>query len=143
MPGVARSLDRYRVAHLATADSRARPHVIPICFAVTGRTLYSVIDAKPKRRPPAALRRVRNILANPRAAVVIDSYSEDWDALGYVLFEGAARLVEDGREHATAVRLLRRKYHQYRNMSLEDRPIIAVDIARVVRWGREAGRSEA
>ena len=136
MPGVARSLDRYRVAHLATADSRGRPHVVPICFTVTDRTLYSVIDAKPKRRPPMGLRRVSNILANPRAAVVIDSYSEDWHALGYVLMEGAARLLKDGPEHAAALRLLRAKYPQYGRMVLEDHPVIAIDVTRLVPWGR-------
>ena len=103
---------------------------------MAGRTLYSVIDAKPKRRAPAALRRVRNILANPRAAVVVDSYSEDWTALGYALLEGAARLLGDGPEHTTALRLLRAKYPQYRRMALEDRPVIAIDVTRVVRWGR-------
>ncbi len=136
MTGVSRSLGRYRVAHLATADSHGRPHVIPICYAMAGSTLYTIIDVKPKRRLPAGLRRVRNILANPRAAVVIDSYSEDWAALGYVLLEGAARLLETGSEHATALRLLRAKYRQYRSMPLEDRPVIAIDVARLVRWGR-------
>jgi PPOX class probable F420-dependent enzyme len=103
---------------------------------MAGQTLYTIIDTKPKRRPPAALRRVRNILANPRAAIVIDSYTEDWSALGYVLLEGAARFLEGGAEHSTALGLLRAKYHQYRSVPLEDRPVIAIDIRRVVWWGR-------
>ena len=41
-------LARQRVAHLATADARAQPHVIPVCFAIEGGTLYITIDEKPK-----------------------------------------------------------------------------------------------
>ncbi len=129
-------LTRHRVAHLATADDAGRPHVVPICYAIDEETLYSVLDDKPKRSPPRQLRRVRNILTNPRVAVVVDSYTEDWTALGYVLVEGTARLIESGTEHSTAVRLLREKYPQYRSMPLEGRPVIAITISRVVSWGR-------
>lgn len=128
-------LTRHRVAHLATADAAGRPHVVPICYALAGNTLYSVIDRKPKRRTPRQLRRVRNILANPRAAIVADVYREEWKTLGYVLVEGAARLIAHGREHAVALRALRAKYPQYRKMRLSDRPVIAVTIERAVRWG--------
>jgi len=107
-----------------------------MCYALAETTLYSVIDTKPKRRPPEQLRRVANILKNPRVAVVIDTYSEAWTALGYVLLEGSARLVRSGPEHSIALRLLREKYPQYRGIALEDRPVIAVSIARVVQWGK-------
>ena len=39
------------VAHLATADARAAPHVVPVCFALDDSTLYITIDDKPKRGP--------------------------------------------------------------------------------------------
>src|SRR6202000_3142055 len=38
-----------RVARLATADAAGRPHLVPIAFAVAGDTIYSAVDAKPKR----------------------------------------------------------------------------------------------
>ncbi len=129
-------LARQRVAHLATADSGAAPSVVPICFAVADRTLYSVIDWKPKRGEPGSLRRVRNIRENDRVAVVADRYDEDWSRLGYVLIRGGARLLEAGAEHHAAVALLREKYPQYQAMVLEDRPVIAVAIERVAAWGR-------
>jgi len=47
-----RFLAQQRIAHLATADRRAVPHVVPVCFAVLEPTLYITIDEKPKRRPP-------------------------------------------------------------------------------------------
>src|SRR5262245_10591951 len=33
-----------RVGHLATADSRAIPHVVPVCFTISEGTLYITID---------------------------------------------------------------------------------------------------
>jgi len=34
-----------RVAHLATADNRAIPHVVPVCFTISQDTLYDAEDA--------------------------------------------------------------------------------------------------
>ncbi len=124
-----------RSAHLATVDAEGQPHVVPICFAFNGRALYSAIDEKPKNRGPRELKRVRNILGNPKAAVVIDRYDEDWHGLAYVLMFGKARLLQKGREHKAAVKLLRRKYPQYRSMAIDARPIIRVSPTRVVYWG--------
>ncbi len=128
-------LRRARVARLATADRRGRPHVIPVCFAFDGRVLYSAIDEKPKRVLPRALRRVRNIETNPHVALVVDEYAEDWRRLRYVLVRGTADVIAPGGPgHAAAVALLRRKYPQYRTMRLEDRPVIRITPGRIVRW---------
>ena len=56
-----RFLSAQRVGHLATADGRAIPHVVPVCFTISQGTLYITIDEKPKRVAGAALKRVRNI----------------------------------------------------------------------------------
>lgn len=120
--------------HLATADETGRPHVIPVCFTSDGRRVYSVLDAKPKRGSLTSLRRVRNILANPRVALVIDHYEEDWTKLWYLLVHGHAELIEDGDEPATAIGLLRAKYPQYRAMDLDGNPVIAITPDRVTGW---------
>ena len=65
-----------RVAHLATADRCAIPHVVPVCFAVRGDTLYVTIDEKPKRKPGSPLKRLKNIAENPAVAVVVDHYDD-------------------------------------------------------------------
>src|SRR5713101_8070513 len=59
--GERRFLAHQRIAHLATADRRALPHVVPGCFAIADGTLYITIDEKPKRRSGTALKRLRNI----------------------------------------------------------------------------------
>jgi PPOX class probable F420-dependent enzyme len=134
-PRITRFLGRARVAHLATADLHGRPHVVPIVFAFDGVRLFTAVDEKPKHVGPRGLRRVRNLLANPRAAVVVDRYDEDWSRLGWVLIEGAARLIESGDEHLRAVQLLRQRYAQYASHHLEACPIIALDPERVLPWG--------
>jgi PPOX class probable F420-dependent enzyme len=132
-------LARQRVGHLATADAAGTPHVVPVCFALLDGTVYSVLDAKPKRIPGRSLRRVRNVLANPRAALVVDTYDEDWTRLGYVLVTGTTRLLEPSDpEHAPALAALRAKYPQYRAMPLASQPMIALDPTTVVAWGRTA-----
>ena len=124
-----------RVAHLATADDKRRPHVIPICFVFDGKQLFSAIDEKPKKLSPLRLKRIRNIRANPRVAVVIDRYDENWKRLAYVLMVGRAKILSRGVKHKRAVRLLRKKYPQYKKMRLEARPIICVTVTRWKSWG--------
>ena len=65
-----RFLSAQRVGHLATADGRAIPHVVPVCFAIWQGTLYITIDEKPKRVAGAVLKRVRNIERNPMVAII-------------------------------------------------------------------------
>jgi PPOX class probable F420-dependent enzyme len=124
-----------RIARLATADDKGRPHVIPICFALDGKELYSPIDEKPKKAAPLRLKRIRNIRANPRVAVVIDRYDENWQRLAYVLIRGRAKILLKGPKHKKAIQLLRKKYPQYRKMRLEDRPLIQIAISRWRSWG--------
>jgi PPOX class probable F420-dependent enzyme len=132
-------LERQRLGHLATADASGAPHVVPICFALVGETLYVGIDEKPKRGDPLKLRRLRNIAEAPRVAIVVDVYDDrDWSRLGFVLVRGTARVLTGGVEHARAVGALREKYVQYRAMALETRPVIAADIERVTTWGHLA-----
>lgn len=131
----ARFIASQRVAHLATADSFGAPHVIPICFVLDGDTLYTALDAKSKRVDVRDLKRVRNIVSNPRVALVFDLYRENWTQIGYVLVTGTAKPVEDVSERDCAEALLRAKYCQYRTMLLPGSQIIRIDAVRAVGWG--------
>ena len=132
-----RFVETRRVGHLATADAAGAPHIVPVCFALDGGSLYVTIDEKPKRRD-VPLKRVRNILENPQAAFIVDRYDEDWTRLGWVMLRGAAEILENGAEHDRAQSLLREKYPQYRGMNLAGLPVIALRIVRVAAWGRLA-----
>ena len=134
-PSAVRFIRAARVAHLATAGLDGQPHVVPICFVFDGRHFYSPIDEKPKRSEPVKLKRVRNIQANAQTALVIDRYSEDWQRLAYALIPGKAKILQRGASHAQAVRRLRRKYPQYRQMAIHTRPMIQIRPARWILWG--------
>ncbi len=125
----------HRVARLATVDATGRPLALPICYVLDGETLYSPTDAKPKRVPVQRLKRLQNIRENPYVALVIDDYSEDWTQLSYVLLHGTAEILSEGPEFERAIMVLRAKYPQYRDMSIQDNPMIAVHLTRVVSWG--------
>ena len=128
-----RFTESQRVAHLATADANGRPHVVPVCFAYLNRRIYIAIDEKPKRS--LRLKRLRNIEENPRVALVLDRYDEDWMRLAWVLVQGTAAVLDRGPEHGRALTALREKYPQYLEMALEGRPVISVTAERVSSWG--------
>lgn len=133
--GERRFLAYRRIAHLATADSRGVPHVVPVCFVVSESTLYITIDEKPKRHAGTALKRLRNIVENPVVAVVVDRYDEDWSLLGWVMLRGHAEVLTDGTEHDAAQALLRSRYRQLNAMQIAQHPVIAVRIERTTSWG--------
>jgi PPOX class probable F420-dependent enzyme len=135
MPSQAESrlIESQRVAHLATADAKGRPHVVPVCFVYLDGHIYIAIDEKPKRS--LRLKRLRNIEENPHVALVLDRYDEDWSRLGWVLIQGTAAVIKGGPEHSRALEALREKYTQHREMALEERPVISVTVKRVSSWG--------
>src|SRR6202011_6342662 len=87
-----------RVGHLATAATRAAPHVVPVCFVVGEGALYITIDQKPKG-DVRTLKRLRNIIDNPVAAFVADRWEEDCTRLGWVILGGPAEIPASGAEH--------------------------------------------
>ena len=119
-----------RVARLATVGAEARPHIVPIVFALTGDVVYSAVDAKPKRT--RALKRLDNIARNPRVALLADHYEDDWDALWWVRADGVAR-VADGAEAERGVALLVERYEQYRAAPPRG-PVLAIAVERWSGW---------
>lgn len=135
-PEQARFLTSRRVGRLATAGADGRPHVVPVCYAFDGALLYTPIDEKPKRVGAGELRRIRNLRENPRVALVVDDYDEDWSKLSFVIVQGRVEIVERGDQQSEALVLLRDKYPQYRAMALEERPLLVIEPESVTAWGR-------
>jgi PPOX class probable F420-dependent enzyme len=112
-----------RVARLASVDAQGLPHLVPIAFVLAEETIYSVVDAKPKRT--LALRRLENVAANPLVSVLADHYDEDWERLWWVRADGSARIVQVGEPEADrAVRMLATRYPQQRAVG----PVLAIDV---------------
>ena len=140
-----------RHATLATTRTDGGPRLVPICFVVSdagatdGRLrLHSPIDEKPKQSDdPRDLARVRDLLVLPRATLLVDHWSEDWERLGWLRLETRAEVLEpkphERAEHEAAVRALREKYPQYATHRLEDRPMLRFTVLRAVSWGNLAG----
>jgi PPOX class probable F420-dependent enzyme len=124
-----------RVARLATADAAGRPHLVPIAFAVAGDTVYSAVDAKPKRTK--ALRRLANVRENPAVSLLVDHWDEeDWGALWWVRADGRGRVLDPTEPEARrAVEALRERYPR----QLADGEVLAVDVARWSGWAASAG----
>ncbi|HVM24172.1 MAG TPA: TIGR03668 family PPOX class F420-dependent oxidoreductase [Candidatus Limnocylindrales bacterium] len=133
-PGEAwRRLRAARVAYLATVREDGRPHVVPIVFAVDeDRTIYSSADPKPK--DGLDLLRHRNIAANPSVSLLADAYDEVWERLWWVRADGVARVVTDGTERNTAIRLLRAKYPQYATWSAPFGAATVITVERIASW---------
>jgi len=132
-----RFLRSARTGHLATADAKGRPQVVPVCFVFDGQAIYSVLDAKPKATPLRQLRRVKNILANPQVSLVVDHYEENWDKLQYILVSGDAELLESDEKWVVAIAMLREKYPQYQAMDLDQSPVIKITPVRYSPWSSQ------
>jgi PPOX class probable F420-dependent enzyme len=136
-PEARRFLEAHRVGHVATAGADGAPHVVPVCYALDDAAVYFVADEKPKRGPAREILRIRNVRDNPRAALVVDDWDEDWTRLAWVLVRGPDAIVTDPAAHAAALGLLRLRYPQYRAMRLDDparNPVVRIEPARVVAW---------
>ena len=120
-----------RVARLATVGAGGRPHLVPVVFALDGDVVYSAVDEKPKRT--RRLRRLENVRANPRVALLADHYDDaDWGALWWARADGVARVL-DGDEAAPPIALLTERYGQYRDAPPRG-PVLAVAVERWSGW---------
>jgi PPOX class probable F420-dependent enzyme len=117
-----------RVARLATISPDGHPHVVPVTFAVDGDAIYTAVDAKPKRTQ--RLRRLSNVRANPRVALLADQYDDDWSALWWARADGLAAVLDDEAAMAAPIGLLSARYSQYQDNPPAG-PVIAI---RVLRW---------
>jgi PPOX class probable F420-dependent enzyme len=120
-------LAQARIGRLATVTPDGRPHVVPVCFALHDRRIYTAVDAKPKAT--RALRRLENVRAHGRASLLVDHYEEDWAQLWWVRVDGAAT-VEDSEAGLDA---LAAKYAQYRDQRPAG-PLIAIAPERWRSW---------
>jgi len=127
-----------RVARLATVDRSGRPHLVPITFAVEGEDrIVTAVDHKPKRSN--RLKRLDNIAAEPRVAILADHYEEEWSRLWWVRADGRAGVLEPGEPgHDEACRLLAAKYDAYRRHPIAG-PVIDIRVTRWSEWSAGGG----
>jgi len=102
-----------RVARLATVDRHTGdPHLVPVCFAFDGETVFSAVDAKPKTTRD--LKRLRNIAGHHTVTLLVDHYDDGWQQVWWVRLDGTATVHDPGTTtHARGTRALAAKYPQY------------------------------
>ena len=120
-----------RVARVATVSSDGVLHNVPVCPVFDKNKIYFGTER--------GARKVRNIEGNPHVTIVFDDYTEAWNYLHGVMFQGKARIV-----NATEFRAFRKKiyakYSQYeRSAPLGERDSVIVEVApeRKFSWGIE------
>ena len=122
-----------RVARFATVDPTGHPHIVPVCFALEGDRLVTVIDHKPKTT--TELRRVANVRANPSVSLLVDQYDEDWEQLWWVRTDGRASLVtRDDPRFEDAIAPLHQKYRGQYGLQGLPGPALVVDLHHWVGW---------
>ena len=130
-------LERWPIARLVTLGGDGRPAPVPVVFARVGGALFSPIDGKPKRG--SVLARERNLAADPRVALLLDHYADDWDLLWWLRVEGRAEVVP-AAAHPRALDALRAKYPQYARTALSsgEPRLLRVAVERISSWRASA-----
>jgi len=120
-----------RVARLATVGAAGAPHLVPFCFVLEGDTIFSAVDRKPKATD--RLRRLANVAREPRVAVLVDHYEEDWRQLWWVRLDGRAEVLATAPDRDLALGLLAAKYDQYQREPPEG-AVLAIAVERWRGW---------
>jgi len=131
VPSWARALlEEARVGRLGLLDEEGGPRVLPVTFALADGRIWSAIDRKPKSSAEPA--RLRFLRRDPRAALTVDRYSDDWDELAWVQVLGSVRILEVAAGE-TGLEALRVKYGQYRDEAPPG-PLLALEPQRYLWW---------
>jgi PPOX class probable F420-dependent enzyme len=113
LPDWARALlDSARIAHLGFIDSNDQPRVLPVSFALDSGCFYTAVDHKPKRSRKSELARITYLRRNPKAALTVDVYAEDWTKLAWVQLLCQVQIL-DAPQRPAALQALKAKYPQY------------------------------
>lgn len=118
-------------AHLATVRPEGGPHVVPIVFALVDDTVYTAVDAKPKRTEH--LQRLINLRAEPRCAVLVDHYSVDWRQLWWVRGDGRGSVLDPVPADHPGITALVQRFPQYRDEPPSG-PLIVIVVDRWSGW---------
>jgi len=127
---IAKWFELERICRVATAGSQGMPHLVPVCQVVADGKVYFASGNDG--------RKALNLAENPRVAVTVDIYSDDWSHIKGAMVQGRARLFAKGPRFRKIRALLYKKYPQYRReaeLDESDSVVIEVTPVRVFTWG--------
>jgi len=117
-------LRAHEVCRLATASKDARPHVVPVIYALEGEDILIAIDYGTKK--------LGNLRQNKRVALVVDDYHPNHA----VMVEGNCEILERGKEYLRLLQVLFDRFETYRKhpWGEGESPILKIKPTKAVTW---------
>ena len=130
-----------RVAILGTLNSDDTVHLVPIVFSNNSNYIYSAIDGKPKKT--RFLKRLSNIRRDSIATLLVSDYKENWENLSFVMIYAKAEILQTRvEERKVALKMLKRKYPQYKDSKLlpTSSTVIRFTPRKIVQWSAKTAQ---
>lgn len=120
-------LEKNEVGRLATSSKKGEPHVTPVCYIMMKDNFYIFTDYGTKK--------LKNIIENPKVAIVVDVYKRPWNIAVIVL--GKAEIIEKGEEYKKVYNLFYEKFDWVRRDPWEEgeAPLIKIIPEKKISWG--------
>jgi len=117
-------LREHEVCRLATASKDAKPHVVPVIYALDGEDIIVAIDYGTKK--------LKNLKENRNVALVVDEYRPN----KAVMVEGECDILERGKEYLRLLQVLFERFEYYRKNPWREgeSPILKIKPVKAVMW---------
>ncbi len=117
-------LKTHEVCRLATASKDARPHVVPVIYAMDGDNIIIAVDYGTKK--------LKNLRENSKVALVVDVYRPNQG----MMVEGDCEIFERGEEYLRLLQILFDRFVYYRRnpWGEGESPILKIRPTKVVAW---------
>lgn len=112
------------MCRLATASKDAKPHVVPVVYAMDGDDVIVAVDYGTKK--------LSNLRQNNKVALVVDDYRPN----KAVMIEGECEILERGKEYLRLLQVLFERFEFYgKNPWGEgESPILKIRPTKAVMW---------
>ena len=117
-------LREHEVCRLATASKEAKPHVVPVIYALDGENVVIAVDYGTKK--------LKDLRENGFVALVVDEYRPNHA----VMVEGECEIFERGKEYLRLLQILFEKFEIYRRhpWGEGESPIVRIKPTKAVMW---------
>jgi nitroimidazol reductase NimA-like FMN-containing flavoprotein (pyridoxamine 5'-phosphate oxidase superfamily) len=117
-------LKSHELCRLATASKDAKPHVVPVIYALDGENVVIAVDYGTKK--------LSNLRENKKVALVVDDYRPN----RAIMVEGESEILERGKEYLRLLQILFDKFEFYRKhpWGEGESPILKVKPTKAVMW---------
>jgi uncharacterized protein len=117
-------LRSHELCRLATASKEAKPHVVPVIYALDGENVVIAVDYGTKK--------LVNLRENRKVALVVDEFHPNKG----VMVEGECEILERGREYLRLLKILFDRFEYYRKnpWGEGESPILKVKPSKAVMW---------